>query len=510
MNTPLFQPLTKRAAGVLLHITSLPSATGIGTLGKEAYRFIDFLKAANFTYWQVLPIGPTGFGDSPYQSFSSFAGNPYLIDLEALCQSGLLTEEILKPLRTLPHAQVDYDSLYQNFWPIIQTAFNRYITNPKAFPDYQDFETFKIQQAYWLEPYSLFMSLKSHFNPKLWSEWAEPFNHYEGARKQLNASRFKEIQEIELYSFIQYLFFKQWSQLKIYAAHNQIKIIGDIPLFVALDSADVWQHPEYFELDAHRQPIHVAGVPPDYFSENGQVWGNPLHNWNALKATGYEWWIKRLQTHFCLFDSVRIDHFRGLESYWQIPFGAKTAKIGEWITGPGIELFKALKPTCPTTACLIAENLGTLTPAVQTLLDAIGIPGMAILQFAFDGDSTNPYLPHNLHSNQVVYSGVHDNDTSLGWYRTVPSATQDYFRRYFRVSGTEAPWDMIRAAYQSVSNLAIIPMQDLLSLGSESRMNRPSAHEGNWQWRLTNTQLNQVWQESGVYLKSIANTYGRT
>ncbi|MBC2594033.1 4-alpha-glucanotransferase [Ruficoccus amylovorans] len=506
MDSPLFPWLEKRHAGVLLHPTSLPGDLGIGQLGREARRLVDFLAAAGIRYWQLCPMGPTGYGDSPYQCFSSHAGNPYLIDLQALVGFGLLKDSELKPLRQLPHEYVDYGSLYQRFWPILELACQRYGAKPEGLSGYGSYVEFCEKEADWLTPYAAFTACKAHFKGKPWFEWPKKLCTYRGFQKSDLAQALDS--QMDAVRFTQYLFFAQWRQLRAYAAEKGVGIIGDVPIFVALDSADVWTRPELFQLGKDGQPTAVAGVPPDYFSPLGQLWGNPLFDWEQHKKDGYAWWIQRLEANFRLYDVVRLDHFRGFESYWSIPAGAKDARGGKWEAGPGLDFFRAVQKAIPE-AKLIAEDLGDITPEVRAMHTATGLPGMAILQFAFGSGPENLYLPHNLSRNSATYPGVHDNDTTLGWYRSADGATQDHFRRYFGVDGSVPQWDCVRAAYRSVSRLAVIPMQDLMNLGSEARLNRPGEAAGNWQWRYHAEQLDTLWRGSATYLRGLAELYGR-
>lgn len=505
MSAPLFPPFPKRAAGVLLHPTSLPSPLGIGNLGEGAHNFVDFLESANMHYWQVCPLGPTGYGDSPYQSFSAFAGNPYLIDLYPLVDAGLLSLKDLTALQELPEERVDFGQLYRRFWPILEKAFHNFVKKRPKLAGYGDFETFKKQQEDWLIPYAAFSTLKKHFGGKPWTAWPAEFQTFSKAShsKLLQES----LEQIEFVAFSQYLFFEQWHALKKYAHTKGIQFIGDIPIFVALDSADVWAHPALFELDEQGEPTVVAGVPPDYFSKVGQLWGNPLYKWESAKKEHYRWWIQRLELNFNLFDVIRLDHFRGFDSYWAVPRSAKTAVTGKWLRGPGLDFFKAIKAALPK-AQLIAEDLGDINDDVKELLKQTGLPGMAIFQFAFGGDEQNPHLPHNLITNQVIYPGTHDNDTVLGWYKNAPEHARDHCRRTFHISGEAIAWDLIRAAYAAPCALAIIPLQDILNLDSEARMNIPNEASGNWQWRFTYVQQNQAWQ-SAPYLKELATVHNR-
>ncbi|MDP0496828.1 MAG: 4-alpha-glucanotransferase [Verrucomicrobiota bacterium JB024] len=506
MASPLFPWLESRHAGVLLHPTSLPGDLGIGKLGREARRFVDFLAAAGMRYWQQCPLGPTGYGDSPYQCFSAFAGNPYLIDLRPLVGFGLLKDSELKTLRTLPQNRVDYGELYQRFWPILGLACERVDGEPDGLSGYGSYVEFCEKEAEWLTPYAAFTACKAHFGGKPWFEWPKDLRTYaDFGQSDLPE---KLAAQMEAVRFTQYLFFGQWAELRTYAAGKGVEIIGDVPIFVALDSADVWARPELFQLDAEGRPTAVAGVPPDYFSPLGQLWGNPLFNWDALKAEGYAWWLKRLEANFKLYDVVRLDHFRGFESYWSVPAKAKDARGGKWKPGPGLDFFKAVQKAMPE-AKMIAEDLGEITPEVRAMHRATGLPGMAILQFAFGSGADNLYLPHNLIPNSAVYPGVHDNDTTLGWYRSVDDKTRDHFRRYLCVDGSVPQWDCVRTAYRSVSRLAVIPLQDLFNLGSEARLNRPGEAAGNWQWRYAAAQLDTLWRESASYLRSLAELYGR-
>jgi 4-alpha-glucanotransferase len=503
---PLYTPHFPRKSGVLLHPTSLPSAQGVGCLGHGARAFIDFLAAAGFTYWQVCPLGPTGYGDSPYQTFSAFAGNPYLIDLQSIANSGLLSWSALEGLKALPNASVHFGHLYEHFWPLLRLAYQTYQKHPH-FIDNEEKEKFEAMNHLWLKPYALFMAFKEYFKGQPWHTWPSAFSSYEQAKASELAQQLTPI--ADSWVFYEYLFYNQWQAIRSYAKVRGIQIIGDIPIFVAHDSADVWTWPELFDLDASGHLKHQAGVPPDYFSSEGQLWGNPLYHWDKMAAGGYQWWLGRLEKNFALFDTVRLDHFRGFESYWEVPGKAVTAQKGRWKKGPGLELFKAIKKVFPN-AQLIAEDLGDLTPAVHELLNQTGFPGMAILQFAFGGAADNPYLPHNHKINSVVYTGSHDNDTSLNAYATFSNTSQDHFRRYLRVNGQEAGWDFIRCALSSVAHTAIIPMQDLLSLKTGARMNFPGRPHGNWSWRYTEDQLRHLYMQGTVdYLKSLNQLYGR-
>ncbi|MBL9202801.1 MAG: 4-alpha-glucanotransferase [Opitutaceae bacterium] len=503
----LFDWLSERSAGVLLHPTSLPSPFGVGAFDESALSFIRVLAAAGLRTWQTCPLGPTGFGDSPYQCFSSFAGNPYLIDPAALVRAGLLTEAAIQPLRYLNRDHVDYGALYERKLPLLFAAHAAWRREPRRGLPYGDFAEFRAAEAGWLAGYALFSALKDYFGGKPWWDWPEAVRTFGGAqRSPLHA---EVAVRAEAYEFIQYLFFGQWRAVRAEAERFGISIVGDTPIFAALDSADVWTNPKLFQLDPRTlRPTAVAGVPPDYFSADGQLWGNPLYDWPAHAGEHYAWWLARLRANFALCDIVRIDHFRGFEAYWSVPAGAPTARTGKWIEGPGLDFFRAVKAAMPG-AKLIAEDLGLLTPATVALREATGLPGMAVLQFAFGGDAANLYLPHNQRANTVVYPGTHDNDTTRGWYAAADEKTRDHVRRYLRVSGQEIGWDFVRSAYASPANLAIIPLQDLMGLGSEARFNTPGKSQGNWTWRYHEEELQTLAQRSGPYLRELAALYGR-
>jgi 4-alpha-glucanotransferase len=505
-SAPLFHWLTTRAAGVLLHPTSLPGDFGIGTFDEHLDRFLEFLEAAGCRYWQLCPLGPTGYGDSPYQCFSAFAGNPYLVNLVELTRHGLLTQDALGPLVFLNADRVDYGALYRLVWPLFDQACENLRAGRGPAP-YGDFAAFREANAAWLEPYAFFRALKDHYEGRPWWEWPAEARIWARAQKskllgQLDAA-------IEAHAFSQYLFFGQWRRVRAAAAKRGVSIIGDIPIFVAMDSADTWSAPHLFEIDEQTgRPLAVAGVPPDYFSADGQLWGNPLHRWDVHAADDYAWWHARLRAAFDLYDVVRIDHFRGFADYWRIPSPATTARRGEWRPGPGLAFFESVRRAHPG-AKIIAEDLGELSQAARQLRRAIGLPGMALLQFAFGGKSTNPYLPHNLEANGAIYPGTHDNDTTLGWYAATDEKTRDHVRRYLRVTGAEIGWDFIRAAYAAVSRLAVIPLQDLLSLGPEGRFNVPGKPDGNWQWRYRPAQLDRLFGGTTDYLRELADLHGR-
>ncbi|QYM80605.1 4-alpha-glucanotransferase [Horticoccus luteus] len=503
----LWNWLNRRAAGVLLHPTALPGDGGVGTLGHHLDDFLAILAGAEFSYWQVCPLGPTGFGDSPYQCFSSFAGNPYLIDLAPLVDLRLLSADAVAPLQRLNATHVDFGALYTEKRPLLFAAHAAWSRDRTLALPYGAFNAFRARHEHWLEGFALFSALKDHFGGAPWWNWPADARSLAAAKKS-NVARVVA-ERAEAYAFIQYLFFGQWARVRARAAALGITIIGDTPIFAALDSADTWSRPELFQLDPKTHaPLAVAGCPPDYFSADGQLWGNPLYDWPVHAAEGYAWWLERLRANFDLCDVVRIDHFRGLEAYWSIPAGSTTARPGHWVPGPRMEFFRAIQAGLPH-AKLIAEDLGLLTPEVLDLRAATGLPGMAVLQFAFGGGADNFYLPHNVAHNTVVYPGTHDNDTTRGWYESAAEKTRDHVRRYFRVSGDDISWDFVRAAYASTANLAIVPLQDLLSLGSEARFNQPGESQGNWQWRVSADQLAHLAADSSGYLSELAALYGR-
>lgn len=488
-----------RAAGILMPIFSLPSPHGIGTFGKEAYRFVDFLKTAGQSYWQLLPLGSTSYGDSPYQSFSAFAGNPYFVDLDLLAEERLLTEAEINAcdFGDDPHS-IDYAKLYKNRFALLSLAHARFV------PD-AGYEAFCRENAWWLDDYVLFTALKRENGDVSFDEWPEPLRLRDPAL--LESARTRLARECEFHRFIQYKFSCQWRALKLYANQNGVRIIGDLPIYVAYDSADVWSDPRQFLLDKRARPELVAGVPPDAFSEDGQLWGNPLYDWDYMKNDRYAWWKRRLRYAFETYDVIRIDHFRAFESYFAIPFGNTTAKNGEWVKGPGMALFEELRRAFGEKLPIIAEDLGLLTPAVNQLLAETGFPGMKVLQFAFSAEEESSYLPHRHIKNSVVYTGTHDNDTSIGWADTADKDEVAFARRYLNASGQEGfNWAMIRAALMSVADTAIIPMSDLIGLGSEARINTPSTLGGNWTWRIAGGCIND-WL-AGI-LREITVLYGR-
>lgn len=477
-------------------------------MGQEAHRFLDFLQAAGFSYWQICPLGPTGYGDSPYQCFSAFAGNPYLIDLREVAERGYLDLSDLEPLRRLSTDRVDFGGLWETKWKLLEAAHQRFAA--AGSPDWGEisYEAFRARESDWLESYALFMALKRHHGGRPWTEW--PSEHRTFAAASRSAPLRESLEPAcDAYRFYQYVFFGQWQALREEASVRGVEIIGDIPIFVAADSADVWAHPELFDLDpASGKPRNVAGVPPDYFSADGQLWGNPLYAWRRHAEENYKWWRARIGASFRLCDILRIDHFRGFDEYWEVPLPAENAREGKWRTGPGLKFFSSIKERYPD-AKIIAEDLGILTPNVEELREKSGLPGMAVLQFAFGGKPDNLYLPHNLKANSVIYAGTHDNDTTRGWYESADERTKDHVRRYLRIDGRDVAWDFVRAAYGSVSRLAIVTLQDLLNLGSDCRLNTPGKAAGNWGWRYKQEQLDKLFGGTAVYLKQLADLCGR-
>jgi 4-alpha-glucanotransferase len=502
-----------RSSGILLHPTSLPGRFGIGDLGDSAYRFMDFLAAAGQSLWQVLPLGPTGYGDSPYQCFSAFAGNTLLISPERLADEGLLAHEDLAQPPAFPEERVAFGEVINFKNELLKKAFERFrqTTNARL---RSDFDAFIRHAASWLDDYALYRALKDAQHGRAWNEWEPELTGRVPAA--LARAREELREEIEAQKFYQFLFFKQWMALKGYCHHRGIKIIGDIPIFVARDSADVWTHPEQFKLDANGNPIVVAGVPPDYFSATGQLWGNPIYNWERMQAEGFRWWIERVRATLEIFDIVRVDHFRGFAASWEIPGGDQTAERGRWVSVPGRELFTAIRQALGDLP-VIAEDLGVITPDVVALRDHFGLPGMRILQFGFGGDSHNQDLPHNYIGNSVVYTGTHDNDTTVGWFTGVAGAgsTRDaaqiererrFCLDYLQSDGREIHWDFIRAALASVADTAVVPFQDVLGLGTQARMNLPNSTDGNWAWRFKPEALTE---ELSGRLKKMTELYGR-
>lgn len=474
-----------RSSGILMHITSLPSPYGVGTLGKEAYKFVDFLKKAGQSYWQLLPVGPTGFGDSPYQSYSAFAGNPLLIDIDMLITEGLVApNDADVMLLAKKDAFADYGQLFSFKHIVLKKAYAAF--SEKGTDEQKaKYEKFCRKNKKWLDDYALFMSLKAHFDQAMWTLWEDSYRLRD--KTALADYSAKHSEDIGCWKFMQFKFFSQYKALKKYANKKGIKIYGDMPIYVSMDSSDIWAAPEMFMLNDDNRPTKVAGCPPDDFSPTGQLWGNPLYNWDYMEKTGYKWWIRRVKYSSRLFDLTRIDHFRGFESFYAIPAEDKTAENGEWLQGPGMKLFNAIKANSDDIK-LVAEDLGFLTDEVRTMLKEAGYPGMNVLEFAFGGDDSG-YLPHNYVKNSVVYIGTHDNDTALGWYRSCSKAEKKRIRKYLGLKSSandkQIVWALIRACCASVSELSVIQMQDLLCLDSSARMNIPSTiGGGNWAWRM--------------------------
>lgn len=494
--------IAMRKSGILMPVASLPSAYGIGAFSSEAYSFVDRLQEAGQSCWQLLPLGPTSFGDSPYQSFSTFAGNPYFIDLEDLIERGWLTKEECDACDFGDNpCDIDYGKLYRNRFPLLFRAYKN-----SRIGDAPAFQSFVSENSWWLENYALFMAVKESFGNIAWVHWQDDIK----TRKEsvLREYREKYAERVEFYQFQQYLFHVQWKKLKDYANRKGIQIIGDIPIYVAFDSSDAWANPQLFQFDGDSNPIAVAGCPPDGFSATGQLWGNPLYRWEHHKETGYAWWLKRLEACFELYDVVRIDHFRGFDEYYSIPYGELTAMNGEWKPGPGIEIFENMKKKLGERE-VIAEDLGFLTPSVVELVKKSGYPGMKILQFAFDSREESDYLPHNYTKNCVVYTGTHDNDTVLGWYQKLTGEDKELCDRYLglkSVPKSELPWAFIRAAQSSVAKLAVIPMQDYLGLDSKGRINTPSTLGGNWRWRMGSGDFTE---ELAAKIREMTKLYGR-
>ena len=488
-----------RKSGIILPIFSLPSNYGIGTFGVEAYKFVDFLKNSNQKYWQILPVGPTSYGDSPYQSFSTFAGNPYFIDLDLLVEDGLLAIPNIEKFEFGNDIDyVDYSVMYQNRYKVLRIAYK---AKTEEFEN--KINIFKDENKEWIEDYALFMALKDYNKGVSWSSWDDEikFRTEEGLKKYKNLLK----EEIDFHIFLQYLFFKQWNSLKSYANENGIEIIGDIPIYVAQDSADVWSNSSLFRLDENLNPIEVAGCPPDAFSETGQLWGNPIYDWDAMEKEDYKWWVRRFKESRKIFDVIRIDHFRGFESYWAIPFEEETAINGEWKKGPGIKVFNTIKKELGNIQ-VIAEDLGYITEEVRNLLDECGYPGMKVLQFAFNPNGDSEYLPHNYTSNYVVYTGTHDNDTIKGWYESLSKEEKDFCNEYSGMKSSEDNWEFIKLAMQSVADIAILQAQDILNLGTEARINMPSTLGTNWKWRMRKDSLSE---EISNKLRNLTRTYRR-
>ena len=503
LTSSIIKSESNRKSGILMHISSLPSPFGIGNLGKEARNFVDFLVETGQKYWQMLPVGPTGYGDSPYQSFSTYAGNPYFIDLEDLKSEGLiLDEEIWHLYENENRDKVNFEKLSKEIFPVLKKAYERFNKEDTHYKKFKD------ENKFWLEDYSLFMSLKDHHEGKQWTIWKDEYKF----RKQEALEEFKKenFENYDFYNFLQYIFFKQWDKLKSYTEEQNILLIGDLPIYVAEDSADVWSHPEVFKLDEDLIPTVIGGVPPDYFSKEGQLWGNPLYNWDYLEETDYKWWIERVKWNHKIFDMLRFDHFRGFESYWAVPNGEETAINGKWEKGPGMKLFEKIKSELGDIP-IIAEDLGELTQEVIDLVEESGYPGMNILLFAFGVRADSEYLPHNAKKNSVMYVGTHDNDTIIGWLNSGDQDEIEFAKEYLNLTLEETfNWGLIRGALTSPSDLCIIQMQDILLLDNSARMNAPGVLGGNWAWRmlpedlgeLTKIKLEKLTRISGRYNKS--------
>lgn len=489
-----------RSCGVLLPVSSLPSEYGIGCFDQEAYAFVDMLKKAGQKYWQVLPFGHTSYGDSPYQSFSTYAGNPYFVSLKALVKKGYITEKDCKQYEMEGHAEyVDYERVYNGRYEVLKKAFEN--SNIQSDEDYQKFLK---ENDSWLIDYALFMAVKAAYDGKSFIEWDEDIKLRKPEAVSAYLEKYKDT--VDFYCFIQYEFFAQWKELKAYANEQGIEIIGDIPIYVAYDSADVWTNPKLFQLDEELNPIKVAGCPPDAFTVDGQLWGNPLYTWDYHKETGYKWWKERIAACNKLYDMVRIDHFRGFDEYYTVPFGDETARNGKWEKGPGIDLFNELKKEFGEMN-IIAEDLGFITDSVRQLLADTAFPGMKIMQFGFCEDSENEYLTYNFVNNSVVYTGTHDNDTVIGWYDALDERTKKFTKDYLMVvDEAQITKAVIRAAMESVAKYCIIPAQDYLELGSESRINTPSTVGNNWKWRMKKDAFDEKVVE---HMARIAKIYGR-
>lgn len=488
--------LTQRSSGILLHPTSLPGRYGIGDLGPEAIRFLDFLKAAGQSLWQMLPLTPPGYTNSPYQSLSAFAGNPLLISPEWMVSKGYLPQSALASLPETTVGRVDFQEVKKRMFTLFHAAYQQFRSG-------SDVEEFRQRNAFWLDDYTLFAALLEEHHGQPWNRWEIGL-----ARRQpatIAAARKRLRQQVDYHLFLQYLFFRQFAALRAEATVCGVQLIGDLPIFVDHNSADVWAHQHLFTLDGTGAPIVIAGVPPDYFSKTGQRWGNPLYRWDVMKQERYNWWIERLRAAFALYDVVRIDHFRGFEAYWEIPATEETAVNGRWVSGPGASLFRALRKAFGHPP-IIAEDLGLITPEVEALRDRFELPGMKVMQFAFS-DSSNQYLPHNFTtSNCVAYTGTHDNDTAHGWWSTLDRKSKRFAQHYLGHRGDHIGWDLIRLAFSSIANTAIVPVQDLLELDSEGRMNIPGSHDGNWNWRINPDALTPHIAER---LREMTETFGR-
>jgi 4-alpha-glucanotransferase len=491
-----------RSSGILLHFTSLPGPHGIGDLGAAAHDFVDRLASAKQTWWQILPVGPPGAGHSPYQAYSAFAGDPNLISIDALVTEGLLKQSELEQPR-FTESRVDFEHVSR--WKERQLAGAwSLLGQNRRHPLWPDLKRFMRAQSWWLDDFALFMALKRSFGERSWTDWPKELVRREP--DAINDAKRKFQQDIDRLRFEQFLFFRQLNGLRKYAKSKGVKLIGDLPIFVSPESADVWANPHLFLLDRDRRPKFVAGVPPDYFSKTGQRWGNPLYDWKAMQQEGYRWWIQRIRATLDQVDLVRIDHFRGFAASWHVRAHLPTAEKGRWVKTPGRELFEALRKELGGLP-FIAEDLGLITPDVEKLRDELGLPGMRVLQFAFGDGADNPFLPHKYVRNTVVYTGTHDNDTTAGWYRGLSQEQKTFLRRYANTSDREAVWSLIRLAWSSVADLAIVPLQDVLELRSQARMNVPGSSSGNWSWRVRASQMRESMFER---LRDLTETFGRS
>ncbi len=503
----------RRSSGILLHPTSLPGRFGVGDLGGEAYRFVDWLASAGQTYWQIMPLGPTGYGDSPYSSFSAFAGNTNLVSPEKLVESGLLAPSDIAEAPDLPAERVDYGKVIEYKRGLLEKAFRNFTRKLKEDEslrrDYEGFEGFA---SVWLDDWALFAALKDEYAGEPWNTWAAGLARREPAA--VESARQSKASRVEAHKFAQYVFFQQWLKLKRYANERGVRVVGDMPIFVAHNSADVWSRPELFKLKEDGRPSVVAGVPPDAFSATGQLWGNPIYDWERMRADKFAWWVARVRETFKIVDVVRLDHFRGFAAYWEVPAEHETAEHGRWVEAPGREVFNAMKDALGGDLPIVAEDLGTITPDVHQLRDEFDFPGMRVLQFAFGGDPHDTHLPHEYTRNTVAYTGTHDNDTVVGWLRQRARADapewerreRDLCLKYLGTDGAEINWDFIRAAQMSVAALSVVQLQDVLGLGAEARMNTPASTEGNWNWRYTADTLTA---ELAQRLREMTHIYGR-
>ena len=490
----------ERSSGILLHISSLPGDGGIGGFGKDAYQFVDFLSHTKQKIWQILPLGPVGYGNSPYQCYSAFAGNPIFIDIQQLVTDRLISKDSVTD-QHFKAKQVEFERVGEWKTALFREAFTGFQKNFSRYKD--EYVLFMNHNSWWLDDYALFRSLKTKHHETVWNTWKKKLVIRD---KHTIQEAFKELHaEIDFHRFLQFVFFRQWYKLKTYANSKGVRIIGDIPLYVSFDSVDVWANQDIFLLDEDSKPTQVGGVPPDYFSETGQLWGNPVFDWERVAERDFDWWLARIHFNLRMFDQVRVDHFRGLESFWAVPVEEKTAIIGEWLPAKGHELFRKLKDELGTLE-VIAEDLGVITPEVEKLRDDYNLPGMKILQFAFGSDPTNVNLPHNYTSNFFVYTGTHDNDTSLGWFNSIDKKERKFLHKYIAGSGKQFVQNLIEQAWASAAYTAIIPMQDVLGLGAEARMNTPGIPSGNWAWRFT---WSQIRSNHKVFLKQITGKYNR-